>query len=74
MADYRQYQEAFWEYLYNERGDVEFWQEWVEDLRTTLTIQAGGSYIFRGEDNVKPMHPEVEHWIDWSEQSMSNDE
>jgi len=67
MAAYRGHQDAFWEYVYHERGDVKFWQEWIEDLKTTLTVQAGSSYIFRGEDNIKPMHPEIEHWIDWCE-------
>ncbi|PSL26975.1 hypothetical protein [Chitinophaga ginsengisoli] len=38
-----------------------------KNLKTKLTIQAGSSCTFRGDDMFPPMHPEMEYWIDWLE-------
>jgi hypothetical protein len=67
LQPYREYQADLWDYVYNERGDIVFWQDWIETLQTRLTTQAGSSYIFRGESSVTPVHPELDHWINWCE-------
>ncbi|TWV93314.1 hypothetical protein [Chitinophaga pinensis] len=58
---------VLWNYVYHERGDIAFWQEWMHDFKTWLIIKAGSSHTFRGEENIAPLHPDVEFWIDWCE-------
>ncbi|MCF6405490.1 hypothetical protein L3C95_21480 [Chitinophaga filiformis] len=65
LQPYREYQETFWNYVYNERGDIAFWQDWIERLQSRLTMQAGASYMLLGDDSITPMHPELIHWINW---------
>lgn len=58
---------VLWSYVYNERGDIAFWQEWIDDFKSWLILKAGSSHTFRGEENIAPLHPDVEFWIDWCE-------
>ena len=58
---------ALWNYVYNERGDIAFWQEWINDFKTWLIVKAGSSHTLRGEENIAPLHPDVAFWIDWCE-------
>jgi len=58
---------VLWSYVYNERGDMAFWQEWIDDFKSWLILKAGSSHTFRGEENIAPLHPDVEFWIDWCE-------
>lgn len=67
LQPYREYEDTLWDYIYNERGDVAFWQNWIETLQNRLTTQAGTAYMFRGEDGMQPIHPELDHWINWCE-------
>jgi len=67
LEQFHQYQEGLWMYTYNEWGDVAFWQRWIEDLQRAVTTAAGALYIFRDDESMAPMHPELEHWIDWCE-------
>lgn len=63
----REQQPGLWDYVYNERGDVVFWQDWIEKLQRRLTDNAGMAYMYRGEAFADPMDPELEYWIDWCE-------
>jgi hypothetical protein len=67
LHNLREYQSRLWDYVYNERGDVAFWQNWIKKLQKGLVREAGASHLYRGESDADPMHPELECWIDWCE-------
>ena len=63
----REHQAKLWDYVYNERGDVKYWQEWVDDLKYQLELKGGTAALFRGEEDAPPMEPELDHWLTWCE-------
>lgn len=56
-----------WDYVYNERGDVKYWQEWIEDLKHQIEMAAGSAALFRGEEDAPAMEPELDYWLTWCE-------
>ncbi|PWV56864.1 hypothetical protein [Chitinophaga sp. S165] len=64
---YRQYQQSIWNYAYHERGDIFYWQKWMEKLKSGLENMAGMAYFDRGEPDAAPLEPELDHWLTWSE-------
>ncbi len=56
-----------WNYVYNERGDVAFWQEWIEKFGSRLADSAGKAYYDRGEEDATPIDAELDHWLTWCE-------
>jgi len=67
LNSYRQHQDNLWNYVYNERGDVDFWQDWIEKLERHLTDSAGPAYHDRGEEDADPIDTELDHWLTWCE-------
>lgn len=65
LQSYREYQDALWNYVYNERGDITFWQNWIEKLQRRLVDHLGVFFIDRGDPDADPIHPELDHWITW---------
>jgi len=56
-----------WDYVYNERGDVKYWQEWIEELKYKIEGKAGSAALFRGEEDAPAMEPELDYWLTWCE-------
>lgn len=54
LNTFRQHQELLWNHIYNERGEVVFWQYWIQKLHGRLL-------------NIAFMHPELKYWLDWCE-------
>ncbi|WP_343672930.1 hypothetical protein [Chitinophaga sp.] len=67
LHEARVHQPKLWDYVYNERGDVKYWQEWIDDLKNKIELAGGSAAIFRGEDDAPPMEPELDHWLTWCE-------
>ncbi|SFW86193.1 hypothetical protein [Chitinophaga sancti] len=63
----RIHQAQLWDYVYNERGDVRYWQEWIDDLKYQLELKGGTAALFRGEEDAPLMEPELDHWLSWCE-------
>lgn len=60
-------QPKLWDYIYNERGDVKYWQEWIDDLKYQIESKAGSAALFRGDEDAPPMEPELDYWLTWCE-------
>ncbi len=67
LHNYREHQNNLWNYVYNERGDVAFWQEWIEKFGSRLADSAGPAYYDRGEEDATPIDAELDHWLTWCE-------
>ncbi|RFM32377.1 hypothetical protein [Chitinophaga silvisoli] len=63
----RVHQSKLWDYVYNERGDVKYWQEWIDDLKYQIELKGGTAALFRGEEDAPSMDPELDHWLTWCE-------
>ncbi|WPV65889.1 hypothetical protein [Chitinophaga sp. LS1] len=67
LNEARVHQPKLWDYVYNERGDVKYWQEWIDNLKYQIELKAGTAVLFRGEEDAPPMEPELDHWLTWCE-------